>query len=150
MKESNKPLFPEADRYLLIGDATALSVISTIIEQLPKGVKADAIIEVTEQDDEVSLYSLANVNIKWIFNPHPEQGSKLAELTKIIKLPNSKISRFAFLAGEYDTIKKLRSFFKNEKGWNSNEIYSCAYWKSGESENQSSTTRKTESDENKD
>lgn len=144
MKESLRDLVPEAHEYLLIGDSTAIPVITCILEQLPKGVHVKAILEVHGKRDKINLSSPANLSIEWVFNKHPENGSKLAEIVKKNTLPDAKSNRFAFIAAEYNTVKTLRNYFKEEKGWDRTEFTASAYWKAGKSENESVTERREE------
>lgn len=142
MKERNKPLLREADEYLLIGDSTSLPVIGAMVEQLPAGVNVNAIIEVYSKEDEIKWPAKAGFNIEWLHNPHPENGSSLATTVKNKLLPQGK--RFVFIAAEYATVKDLRNYLKEEKGWSSEEYAAASYWKCGSSEDQSSLLRKME------
>lgn len=144
MKENTKPLIPEADQYLLVGDHTALPVISVILEQLPKDVKVQAFIEVYGKEDEIYLNTSADVKLQWLHNPNPEKGSKLAEAVANTQLPDANKKRFSFVAGEYLTVKDLRTFFKENQNWSSNEYSATSYWKSGTSEDESSSLRRLE------
>lgn len=141
MKESVRDLVPHADEYLLVGDSTALPVIGCILEQLPKGANVKAILEVHGKKDEIALSSPANLSINWVHNEHPENGSNLAEIVKGMPLPEAK--RFAFVAAEYDTVKKLRNYFK-ETNWDRSEFSASAYWKAGKTESQSASERREE------
>lgn len=144
MKESVRDLVPPADEYLLVGDSTALPVIGCILEQLPKGANVKAILEVHGKKDEINLSSPANVSIKWVHNKHPESGSELAEVVRRIQLPEAKTKRFAFIAAEYETVKNLRSYFKDEKDWDRTEFNASAYWRAGKTESQSASERREE------
>lgn len=142
MKESSRLLFPQADQYWLIGDSTALPVIGAILEQLPSWVNVNATIEVYGKEDEIALHSKALLNIEWLHNPHPENGSPLAGIIRSKPLPQGR--RFVFIAAEYATVKDLRNYFKTEKAWLPGEYAATAYWKCGSSEDQSSALRRTE------
>lgn len=144
MKESVKELVPLADEYLLIGDATALPVIASILEQLPKGANVKAVLEIHGKKDKMNLLSQANLHIDWLYNPHPENGSELAEFIKGILIPEAKTKKFAFVAAEHETVKLLRTYFKEERGWERTEYTASAYWKAGKTESESTVERRNE------
>ncbi|QEM09948.1 siderophore-interacting protein [Mucilaginibacter rubeus] len=145
MKEGRRPLFPEAEEFLFIGDSTALPVIGAMLEQLPAGVKAQVIIEVFGKNDELKLSSPADLDIRWLYNAKPEEGSGLAEIAREAALPENK--GFVFAAAEYDTAKDLKAYFKHELGWASDTFSVVSYWKRDESEDQSSAKRREERQE---
>lgn len=141
MKESSKPIVPKASNYLLVGDHTALPVISTIIEQLTADKYAQVILEVPEKEDEITLPSEAQLEITWIHNAHPEKGSKLYHKVQGIELPESSKNCFAFVAAEYSSVKDIRNYLKKEKNWLNENLRAYAYWKAGYSETQSARER---------
>lgn len=75
LKQGLKSLIPQSRGYFLVGDHTAVPVISAILEQLPKGVNAEVVLEVPGVADEQQLISAANTQISWLHNPNPEYGS---------------------------------------------------------------------------
>jgi NADPH-dependent ferric siderophore reductase len=144
MKLNNKSLYPEVDHYLLIGDLSALPVISVILETLPASATANVVLEVFCPDDEIKLYSKAKTDIKWLHNPHPQQGSQLSSAIKSLNLPSSQMRRFAYVAAEYRSIKRIRYFLRQEKQWASDELYAYSYWKAGQAEDESEANRRKE------
>lgn len=145
MKESTRPLIPEADSYLLVGDATALPVICAIIEQLPEGVNVKVLMETFGKEDEVLVCSAGNVDIEWLYNPAPEKGSQLAEAAKQFKFPEGEQRKYVYVAAEYSTVKELRDYFKADPSLDSRALYAVSYWKAGESEDQSGLHKKQSS-----
>ncbi|MBW3519243.1 siderophore-interacting protein [Flavobacterium sp. NKUCC04_CG] len=134
IKQSDKPLVPDAEAYLLVGDATAVPVISAILEQLPEGVAVKVFLEVATREDEMPLISAATTDITWLHNPQPERGSSLSavvkELTDVHPIPN----HYVFIAAEHTTVKTLKDYFRVQLEWNPRLIYTAAYWRSGASE----------------
>lgn len=130
MKDGKKPLFPDADEYLFVGDSTALPVIATMLEELPKGKQTKAILEVFSKEDEIILSSPSSLTVEWLHNPNPESGSRLAEVVRNTMLPKGR--RFVFMAAENDIIKNLNGYFKDELVWPSDEYSAYAYWRRGD------------------
>ena len=145
MKESTRPLVPEADAYLLVGDATALPVICAIVEQLPEGVNVKVLMETFGKDDEILSCSAANVDIEWLYNPTPEKGSQLAEAAKQFKFPEDEQRKYVYVAAEYSTVKELRDYFKADATLDSRALHAVSYWKAGESEDQAGLHKKQSS-----
>lgn len=146
MKESTRPLVPEADFYLLIGDATAMPVICAIVEQLPSFVTAKVLLEVHGKEDEIVLCSAADVSVKWLHNPHPERGSQLANLVRDFEFPTGILKKYVYTAAEHTTVKEIRTYFKTELNWDSHGIHAVSYWKAGQSEDETSKDRQIQRD----
>lgn len=128
MKQGTKPLVPKSDRYLLIGDHTALPVISCILEQLPDGVEAEILLEVYGVKDEIPLPSNARTQITWLHNPYPEKGSYLASISKTMLRDKKENETYIYIAAEYETVNKLRNYLKNRLIWDSINYAAVSYW----------------------
>lgn len=138
MKESTRPLIPNADFYLLAGDATALPVICAIAEQFPSDVTAKIVLEVAGREDELILCSAADISVEWLHNPHPEEGSQLAEAVKSVQFPPGVLKEYVYIAAEYTTVRELRTYFKINLKWDAHAMDICSYWRAGQSEGKSS------------
>lgn len=138
MKESSRPLIPDADFYLIVGDATALPVICAITKQFPSYVRAKIILEVADKEDELMLCSAADISVEWLHNPHPEKGSRLAEAVKCVQFPSGVLKEYVYIAAEYTTVHELRTYFKTNLEWDTQALYACSYWRAGQPEGKTS------------
>lgn len=143
MKMKSAPLVPETDWYLLVGDATAIPVLSCILESLPVNAKGKCILEVATVADIHTDLRHEGIEIEWLINPHPEQGSLLADEARKIELP-AGVGTFAYVAAEYRTVKALRWYFREELLWEAKKFYAFSYWKAGMAEDQSAADRQAE------
>lgn len=139
-------LFPKVSNYVLIGDATAIPVLSVILEQLSVGTKGVCIIEVHGPEDEQNLSTRSDVRIIWLHNNNPQRGSKLTEITKQLILPDD--SRFAYVAAEFKVVKEIRQYLRKELRWDREEVDAYSYWKIGSSEDKSASERHHENADN--
>ncbi|KGE13770.1 siderophore-interacting protein [Sphingobacterium deserti] len=146
MKLRETALCPAADWYFLIADATAIPVLSCILESLPSTAKGHCLVEVATTDDIHPDIKHAGFTIQYIFNAHPDKGSELAQHAKKVVLPEEG-SRFAYVACEYTSVKELRKHFRDELQWTSQEIYAFSYWKAGVAEDKSASDRREEKEE---
>ncbi|MDR6785630.1 NADPH-dependent ferric siderophore reductase [Pedobacter africanus] len=142
MKDSKRPLVPERDNYLLIGDMTAMPVIAAILEQLPAHAKAEVILEVYHNQDEMNLVSKADVTLTWLHNRELDHSSRLADTVKSNPLPLSH--SFVFIAAESDAVKELKTYFRDKHSWGKENCSITSYWKRGRSEDESGNERAME------
>jgi len=141
MKDRSKALFPAAAAwFLLAGDHTALPVISVILETLPATAEGIAIIHVTAQEDILSINTSSRVKISWIIGDQHEDLLSVA--VRSIPLPSTE-NKFVFAAAETNTISNLRNYFK-EAGITKEQLSAYAYWKFGNSEDNSEMERRNE------
>ncbi|MBO9584922.1 MAG: siderophore-interacting protein [Flavobacterium sp.] len=138
MKESRKPLVPSVESYFIVGDSTAIPVISVILETLPSTATVMLLLEVNSYRDTFILNTKANLNVKWIYNSSPLNGSSLAE-ESIALLIEKK--HYVFAAAEFETIRKIRNHLREELQLESNRYYAVSYWKRGNSEEESNLER---------
>ncbi|MGJ5641470.1 siderophore-interacting protein [Formosa sp. S-31] len=141
MKAKRKPLFQEADWYLLVGDHTALPVISAILEQLPSNAQGQVVLEVPEPEDVLELEKPEHIQIHWVFNPTPGENSQLVSVMKEIPLdvyPN----KFVYAAAEYHIVKEMQDLLRQEQSLERKDWYAFSYWKYGVAEDGSAQDRR--------
>lgn len=142
MKTRAVELYRKAKNYLLVGDNSAIPVLGAILEDLPEDATGECIIEVFSEEDKQGLPTKANINFTWLINPNPEQGSVLAETVEALDLPEN--DRFGYVAAEFNTVKRLRTYLRKEQGWQREELYIYSFWKSGQAEEKSKKLRSDE------
>lgn len=131
-KRSKKMVYnPHANYYILAGDATAIPVLSCILNDLPSSAKGVCLLEVHSAEDEQELATKADIRFIWIHNPDLKKESKLAETFMELELP--KGNRYAFIAAEKSSVKQIQHYLKKEEKWDKGEFYTKAYWKAGKS-----------------
>lgn len=145
MKAKAAPLYPKAEWYLLVGDATAIPVLSSIMENLPPSAKGVAFIEVLNKEEQIAVHTHADIEINWIHNPLPGQISPLIEAVRSLSLPNpAEVNPFAYIAAEFSSVKDLRHYLRKEQNWDVKSVYAYSYWKYGQSEDGSVKERQEE------
>lgn len=147
MKNNKLELYKKVKNYILVGDATALPVISSILEDLAPDATGHCFLEVYGKEDEIEIPTKADINFHWLHNPHPEEGSRLADEVMRLQSEMPSDDRFAYIACEFETVKRLRYFFRKDKLWTNQEVYAYLYWKSGISEDRSVVDRRKEKNE---
>ena len=148
MKGLPLELYPAADWYLLAGDATALPVLSVILETLPETARGVAFIEVPTEADEQLIETGAGIEILWIHNPAPGKTTGLQEAVRAADLPtDDSVKKFAYVAAESSVVRDIRRFLREENGWQAKELNAYGYWKLGTTEEKSAHERRDESHE---
>lgn len=153
-----------ATEVLLVGDETAAPAICGILESLPAGMRARAIIEVPGADDALVIDTVAEVDVTWL--DRSEGGGlsaavsrwadahrrawtpALAATPQVVEdididrellwdSPTDATGDFyAWLAGESATIKALRRFLVSELGIDRRRVAFMGYWRLGKAEAQ--------------
>lgn len=128
-----KLIHQPADWYLLAGDMTALPAISVNLSQMPSDARGYAIIEVISEADIQSLDHPDNMELHWVINPHPDpEGAVL--LSKFQALPWLAGQPAVWAACEFNSMRALRRFLKQECDVPKAQLYVSSYWKIGQSE----------------
>ena len=142
MKAKSKPLYLDANWYLLVGDHTALPVISVMLEKLPKETKGKAIIEVHGPEDVLELKKPMGFELEWIFNNKPGREHKLIDAFSSTSFPDC--SKFIFVACEYQSAKQIREYSRKMENTYLSSFQILSYWKHGQSEDSSAEERRKE------
>ena len=119
----------DTDWLLLAGDATALPAISAMIEQLPRGTRAIAYIEVADAAEEQHVHSQGAVTLHWLHrgDTPPGHGILLQDAVRAADFPPG--TPFAWLAGEASAIRDLRRHLIHERGLDKRAIDFTGHWR---------------------
>lgn len=152
-----------ATEVLLVGDETATPAICGILESLPAGMRAHALIEVPRAGDALVIDTVADVDVIWLDRSAgglPTAVSRWADAHRSAWAPalaaapqmveDIDVDRellwdapadtagdfYAWLAGESATIKALRRFLVSELGIDRRRVAFMGYWRLGKAEAQ--------------
>jgi len=118
------------DRYVLVGDETALPAIGRWLEEMPAGTQAVALIELPEAADRQPLHSRADVDIRWFErNGEPAVDSHRLEHA-LHELPAIEGDSFYWIAAESGRARTMRQGL-DQRGVPKDWIKATGYWKAG-------------------
>lgn len=125
----------EANYLIFLGDMSALPAICANLKNLQANAVGKVIVEVLGENDIRELPLPPGMELEWIINQAP--GGDNYPLLEALKTTNLTKGEFsAWLACEYNAMKKLRQYLKKEKGVERSHLYASSYWKKGSNEEQ--------------
>ncbi|GLB53469.1 siderophore-interacting protein [Neptunitalea chrysea] len=139
MKAKSKPLFLPAEKYVLVGDHTAVPVISVLLEKLPEDAIGTVLLEVYSKEDMLPLTKPNGVTLNWLINSNPGTTTNILDAfaTAVIDA-----NTFVYAAAEFTVVKQLQEKLRKVSGLERKNWYAFSYWKYGKSEDASAKDRK--------
>jgi NADPH-dependent ferric siderophore reductase len=135
----------DADHFLLAADMTALPALTVSLKTLPDNAKGRVFIEILSEEDKQNLPHAEGVEIVWVVNDDP--GSDASPLYHAIEQAVWAKGRVAaWVACEFKTMKKIRSYLKVERSLEKSHIYISSYWKRGDTEEQHKIAKQADSE----
>ncbi|GAA1862142.1 siderophore-interacting protein [Pseudonocardia ailaonensis] len=116
---------PAATFHLVIGDESALPAVATVLEAVPAGVPAHAVLEVADATEEQDLPGDARVT--WVHRGDAPPGDPLVAAVKAVGLPDGRGQ--AWLAGESAAVKEIRTHLLTERTFDRRAVYATGYWR---------------------
>lgn len=120
----------DIDRWLLIGDETALPAIGRRIEELGAGTPVTALIAVPGPEDEQRFDAEATLDIRWIHRPE-EEATQVERLLAPLRGLELGERCFVWIAAEASVTRALRAYLLEERGVPKHWIKASGYWVAG-------------------
>lgn len=130
MKVKDRQLFEKAAWYGFVGDHTALPVMAVILETLPDDAVGEMLLEVHSPSDVLKLRKPEHMQLTWIFNNHPGEGSDLARHFEAVSWPATE-EKFVFVAAEYQTVQDLQEYLAEKRALKRQQWVAHSYWRIG-------------------
>lgn len=121
---------PDADWHLFLGDETGLPAILHMLETLPAGARALALLEVGSAEDEQRFDTPADLSITWLHRGTAGPGPNTTILDRLagIEFPDGR--GHAYITGETSNVRAQRHHLI-ARGFERNQIASEGYWRPG-------------------
>ncbi|MCG9677518.1 siderophore-interacting protein [Vibrio sp. Isolate24] len=131
----------QADWFFMVADMTALPALSVKVRSLPEQAKGYAVIQVESEEDIQPVDAPKNVEVIWL-NASQSLVDQVRKLTWLEGMAS------IWCACEFDSMRQLRQYFRNEKEVGRENIYISSYWKQGVSEDGHKVIKRQDADEN--
>ena len=128
-----------ADWFVLAADMTALPALSAKVRQLPAEAKGYVVVEVLSEEDIQELVVPKGMKVHWV-------TSDLTEAVRQLNWLEGQAS--AWVACEFDAMRALRQYLRNDKAIERDFIYISSYWKNGVSEDGHKVIKQQDAQEN--
>jgi NADPH-dependent ferric siderophore reductase len=117
----------DAGWQLLLADMTALPALGRIVEELPAGMPAIAVAEVTDDSDRQDLSSVADVTYTWLTGGNGRGPSRLLSALQQLELPVGP--GYIWFAGEAAESRAVRKHVRRELGFSTDRFTIIGYWR---------------------
>ena len=121
---------PQAERWWIAGDESAIPAVGTLLEALPASAAAEVHIEVTDADDEVEFASQAKTEITWHHRRGPDAFG--AELDAAARAAAVTDGTRVWVACEAAAMRGIRRYFLGERRLPASSLVTRGYWRIGE------------------
>lgn len=123
-------LDPDARRWWIGGDESALPAIGTLLEALPESVEAEVHVEIEDDGVRLPLPAGPRTEVTWHRRRSPDAfGAELMEAAKVAEAPPD--TRF-WLACEASAMRAIRRYLLEERGLPRTALVTRGYWRRGE------------------
>lgn len=132
----------EADWFFLVADMTSLPALSAKLVDLPADAVGHAVIHINSEKDKQTLNEPLGIQVQWV-----AEGLSTENLSETVrKTPwlDGQVSVWA--ACEFDSMRELRQYFRNEKEVAKENIYISSYWKRGVTEEGHKVIKRSDSE----
>ena len=120
-----------ADWFFLVSDMSSLPALSINLEMLEEHARGYALIFVDDIRDRQELIAPQGIQVEWVLLGQDTES----KTEKQMELVKGKLwldgTPAVWLAGEFETVKKLRGFFQKEMNVPQKQSYYSSYWKHG-------------------
>ncbi len=131
------------DWFLVLGDMSAMPAIGANLEHMPKDAVGYALIEILEEADRQELSAPPGVELRWLVNPDPARSAGVVmEAVRSLEWRSGRCE--AWVAGELDTVRSVRSYLRNERGLPRAQMYASSYWQRGSTDEQHRVAKKAD------
>ena len=105
---------------------TALPALSIKLKNLPDNAQGYAVIKIISEQDIQQLQAPKGIEVHWI------TGTSMTD--KVLTLTWLEGGVMVWCACEFNVMRELRQYFRNDKDVQRDNLYISSYWKQGASE----------------
>ncbi|NVN81198.1 MULTISPECIES: siderophore-interacting protein [unclassified Vibrio] len=120
----------ESDWFFLVADMTSLPALSAKVKTLPEHATGHAVVQINSAADKQALEAPEGIKITWLIEDKTEET--LSQTVRNIEWLDGQVS--IWTACEFESMRELRQYFRNEKEVAKENIYISSYWKHGVTE----------------
>ncbi|MEM9313875.1 MAG: siderophore-interacting protein [Pseudomonadota bacterium] len=124
---------PLADWFLLAADLSALPALAVNLERLRRDARGYAVIEIPEAQDRQVIDAPPGIDVQWVVN-EDQAAPNQALVETVLALPWLPGRAYPWFAGEFAAMRRLRRYFRDERGVDKRQMYVSCYWKLGDTD----------------
>ncbi|WP_237153530.1 siderophore-interacting protein [Oryzibacter oryziterrae] len=120
-------------RWVLIGDETALPAIARRIEEAGPGERITCVVAVAGEAEVQNFDTQADLDVHWVFRPESAAALPAALLAKVKSL-EVEAETFVWIAGEANVAKAVRAHFLDQVRHPISWMKAAGYWVAGQAD----------------
>lgn len=118
----------DADWQLFVADATGLPALGRLLENLPAGVEARAIVEIPDASHEQRFETKADLKLVYLHGSgNGIAPSRIEAAVRGVSVPEGRVP-YVWVAAESKTVRPIRKYLRHELGWPATRYSITGYW----------------------
>jgi len=119
---------PDADWQLFICDATGLPALGRLLENLPAGTEARAVVEIPDASHEQRFETRADLKLVYLHGSgNGIAPSRLEAAVRGGVVPEGR-TPYVWVAAESKAVRPIRKYLRHELGWPATRYSVTGYW----------------------